>query len=517
MKSEAQQIIEFIERFKVTQGYNLGKNVELMPFQKRFIRGIWGNSKHNSNVSTGILTVARGAGKSTLLSFIILYFLLQSKIYGSEIVLVASSFSQGKIIFKNILRTLETQVSEELLRGRKRIFKINNTTQIASIENLKTKCEIVVLGSDSGRLFGRQPFLICADEAGAWIHTKSDLMHSALFTSLGKIPDSKLIAIGTKPSDPEHWFSKMLNSETTDYVQEHSISLDDKRSIHRKDVWLQANPSLKYFPDLLEQYKKHSEMAKSDPNMLASFKSLKLNCGIEDVAVLNYLISAETWSNCEVDFNEIERTGYLIFGIDLSGGSALSALSAYWTESCYLESVALVGDDPDLKTRGQKDNVGSLYERFYSEKSLILSRGKAADIDVLIETAIDRFGKPDLIVADRYKQNEFLDVLNRVGINAEISFRGMGFKDGSEDVERFRKACLTGQVKAKKQLLARHCFAGCRIICDPAGNEKISKNTAGGRRLRHRDDVAVSSVLAVAAGQRIKERIGKNDWSIIVV
>ena len=48
----------------------------------------------------------------------------------------------------------------------------------------------------------------------------------------------------------------------------------------------------------------------------------------------------------------------------------------------------------------------------------------------------------------------------------------------------------------------RSAMAEARTISDPAGNQKMSKGSEGGRRSRARDDAAAASVLAVAAGVR---------------
>ena len=43
---------------------------------------------------------------------------------------------------------------------------------------------------------------------------------------------------------------------------------------------------------------------------------------------------------------------------------------------------------------------------------------------------------------------------------------------------------------------------GAVTVSDPAGNLKLAKGTQGGRRGRHKDDLAAASVLAVSIGAR---------------
>ena len=53
--------------------------------------------------------------------------------------------------------------------------------------------------------------LVIADEPAQWPPGTSDRMIAALRTSLGKIDGGRLIALGTRPADSEHWFEKMLS------------------------------------------------------------------------------------------------------------------------------------------------------------------------------------------------------------------------------------------------------------------------------------------------------------------
>ena len=498
------EIIKEMSSLRVTQGSRIGETFTVLPWQRRFIKNAF-----RENVEIAGLSVARGNGKTTLIAGICTSYLLHKKLYNADVIVVASSFSQARICFDQVIRFLRIKYNSESL---KKVFRIQDSQNNAVIENRFSGLRLRCMGSDSKRLHGLQFQLAILDEGAQWI-LGGQKIYNAISTSLGKLHNARILAIGTKPTNPDHWFSKLLDDETTGYSQIHEIEKECK-TIFQKRTWKKANPSLEHLPDLARAIKRESLVAKKDFNAQLSFRAYRLNQGTDEDAQDTYLISPETWRDCEVD---VEREGLLVWGVDLSGGSALSALSAYWIDSGYLESMALVGDDPSLAKRGEIDSVGSLYLKFADEGSLITSKGRAADIDTLLREGLTRYGQPDVIIADRYKINEFSDAINRVGIDCEVGFRGMGFRDGSEDVERFRRACLQGRVKAKKQLIARHCFAGCRVVSDPAGNEKISKNTQGGRRLRHRDDCAVSSVLAVAAGDRINERLNKIDFDIVIV
>jgi len=91
-------------------------------------------------------------------------------------------------------------------------------------------------------------------------------------------------------------------------------------------------------------------------------------------------------------------------------------------------------------------------------------------------------------------------------------WRGMGWRDGSEDVERFRRALFEGKVRTLPSLLLRSAFADAITIVDPAGNHKLAKGRSTGRI-----DAAAATVLAVAQGVRMigapKSKGGRIAWT----
>lgn len=108
------------------------------------------------------------------------------------------------------------------------------------------------------------------------------------------------------------------------------------------------------------------------------------------------------------------------------------------------------------------------------------------------------------ICADRYKQSELAEAMDKAGVRAPIVWRGQGFRDGGEDCERFRRACFDGKVRAMPSLLLRSAFADAVTLRDPANNLKLAKARSTGRI-----DAAAATVLAVAEGARMQGRSAK--------
>ena len=215
----------------------------------------------------------------------------------------------------------------------------------------------------------------------------------------------------------------------------------------------------------------------------------------------SHLLQPGTWKEAE---GKAAAVGGWVLGIDLGTTEAMSAASGFWPETGRLDAVACFGDDPDVKARGLRDGVGSLYAKMESRGELVLSAGRVSDLRTLIDEVWERWGKPSAIVCDRWREAELRKALARAGWpRVPLVIRGMGFKDGAEDVRDFHAGvpARTGHPRPQSPPLAS-AMASCRTVSDPAGNRKVAKGAQGGRHSRSRDDAAAAAILAVALGWR---------------
>ena len=215
-----------------------------------------------------------------------------------------------------------------------------------------------------------------------------------------------------------------------------------------------------------------SGIVDADASRLASFKALRLNMGTSDVAE-SLLLPADTWARCE---GEALPAGPYILGLDLGGSYAQSAASAYWPHTGRLDAFAVFPAMPDLVERGLFDGVGPLYTECARRGELMVMGQRTTDIPALLEAALARWGTPAAVVSDRYRIVELRPHLEAVHFpkTTQLVERGMGYKDGSEDVRAFRRAALDGNVTPVKSLLLRSSMAEARTISDPCACRKLS-------------------------------------------
>ena len=149
-----------------------------------------------------------------------------------------------------------------------------------------------------------------------------------------------------------------------------------------------------------------------------------------------------TWQNIEVD--DVDMQGRPVWGIDLGGSAASSAVAAFWQDSGRLETLAAFPREPDLYARGLNDGVGTLYQVCYERDEILTNGGAAVDIPDLIRRARDRFGAPSAIASDRWRENELRDAIEigwTPGSQAGIAGHGFqGWRRRCTDVQ----ACLSG-------------------------------------------------------------------------
>jgi phage terminase large subunit-like protein len=155
---------------------------------------------------------------------------------------------------------------------------------------------------------------------------------------------------------------------------------------------------------------------------------------------------------------------------------------------------------PNLADRGAADGVRDRYCEMASRGELSTLGVQTVPVAPWLSAAMRRVEGESIaaICADRYKRAEIAEAIDAARIRVPVIWRGFGFKDGNEDVQRFQRAVFDGLVKAEPSLLLRSAFGDCVCVRDISDNIKLARARSLGRI-----DAASSSVLAVAAGARM--------------
>jgi len=496
--SNASQTIAYIEGLTCGQGQGRGQPLEVLRWERRFLNGALG-----VGVAEAGLSLARGNGKTAFCSAIGCSAVDEAGPLlepGSEVGLVASSKEQAAIAFRHVKRFLNRRLKD------KQTYRVFDNAQERMVENRADDVLLKVLPAAPGALHGLAPKLLLLDEPTQWPRTKVEAMFSALRTAAGKIPDNLLLALGTRPEDSQHPFQRLLDGGA-DYS--YTFAANRELPIGQRRTWKQANPSLDFMPELEDKIRRESLKAKQDPNLIPSFRALRLNQGVAD-SPQGYVVDPDTWDKIE---GEAPRQGPCFWGIDLGGSAASSAIAPYWPETGRLECLAAFPQHPDLKKRALRDGAGPLYELAYRRGELLLLGHFVVDWSALIEAALDRFGRPDGLAADYYRAADLREALKKAkGMPfVPLELRRGGYVDGAEDLRLFRRAALSGEVVPWPSLFLTSCFSQARTVRSE-GAEKLAINNQGGRRVRARDDGAAASLLGVGMGQRRRKRFSSGAY-----
>ena len=377
----------FIEGLTITQGRHAGEAFTILPFQERFLRGFCRTE------GGAALSVGRGNGKSTLIGA-----LACAAIDGpmrqpnSEILVVASSHTQGQIVFKHILAFMGKKVHNRMM------YQLVNNFSDAYLLDKKTGISVRTCGSDSKRLHGAAPLLLIYDEMAQWPPNSVKPMLAALETSRGKIPNARSVWIGTRPEDNEHPFSQALDgrNKEVEYHQLHSAGKDDPP--FRRRTWLKANPGLPHFPDLEKTIKRESGAAKDNPELLPQFKALRLNQGVADHDRLTGLAAPEQYKACEVKSGMITRPYVLALDLSLSWAMTSAAAIAVDTDNegrHLVDAVATWPGIPGLDKRRNTDGGLADYRTMHSRGELIMQEGRrTVDIAAFLGHCIEKWACP---------------------------------------------------------------------------------------------------------------------------
>ena len=475
------RLAEWAASMPIPSGDGAGEAWQVVAWQRRLFAAV-----ERPGVQVIAATCARGNGKTAVSSLIARAFLPGGPLHapGREVLVVSASHPQARLVIEDM----------EAWRGDG--WLVANSPQIARVK--AGGATVRAVAANPRTLHGARPDIVIAAELAQW--QQPDRMYAALRTSLGKRPGSRLLAVGTRPvAGSDHVFDKLL-AGGADVSLVYAARPNDPPG-HRR-TWKRANPSLDVLPSLEAAIRREWKEAQGDDQALARFQSLRLNLGVSDVSE-SVLIDREAWERCEADTLP-DRRGPYVLGVDLGQSGALTAAAAYWPGSGRLEAVACVGGVPDLRARGRRDNVGGLYVDMARRGELLVHVGlRVPDYGEFVRQVVERWGVPSVIVGDRYKEAEWRDALDAARMpRRPLVIRGQGWKDGGEDVRRFRRAVARDRVAAPRSLLIRAALSEARTVTDVAGSAKLAKGTQGGRRKLARDDVAAAAILAVAEGDR---------------
>ncbi len=492
----SRELLAYLGSLTCTQGEGAGEPFRVLPWQAQFLEGAFAPDVQVAAFSSG-----RAQGKTTLASGIAAAALdgPLAKPRG-QVIVCASSLNQSRILHASLSAFLVAKHG----KLRRPDWSSTDGPNLVRIVRLDSGAEVRAIAADPARAHGLAPSLLLLDEPAQWPPAHADRLWAALMTSLGKHPGSRAIVMGTRPATGAGNFFGPLLDGGADFAQVHAA--DREADPLDPEAWAAANPSLPAFPALRATIAREAKRAATSPELLASFRALRLNAGVSDTRV-HELISALSWRRC---VQPAEMLPPLAWGVDLGHSAAMTAVACFSLTTGALDALAAYPSLPSLAERGRLDGVADLYQKMHDRGELLVHDGHTVKVAAILRQAAERWGAPVLLASDYYKRSELRDGLAEAGIRPAVwETRRGGPGDGGEDVGRFRRAVLELTVKAAPSLLLASAIGEARTVANAAGVEKLATGHAGGRRSRARDDAAAAAVLAVAVAERRRSGMSK--------
>ena len=453
--------------------------VELRPFQRTFIRHATA-----PGIDTAALSLPRGNGKSWLAGHLLTRVMDPAdELFrpGTESVLCAASIEQARIVFRFARPVLEPTGEYRFLDSNTRI----------GITHKSTNTRLRVIGSNGKTAMGlvNTPWAIC-DEPGAWETNGGTLLADAIFGAMGK-PNSpfRTVFIGTLAPAMGGWWHDLIAGGSTGSTYVQAL----QGNAEKWSTWAEirrCNPLTAISADFRKRLLVERDAARLDSRLEARFLSYRLNLPSGDESEV--LLTVTDWER--IVAREVpERVGRPIVGVDLGGGRAWSAAVALFP-SGRVEARAVAPGIPSLEEQEQRDRVpAGTYRKLYDMGQLEIAEGlrvqpPAALWDLIRST----WGKPHLIVLDRFRLAEFEDAVKR-GVRLEP--RISRWSEAAFDIRALRQMALDGPlaVDADSQALLATSLSQAMVKSDDAGNTRLVKK---GPNNQSRDDVAQGLVLA---------------------
>ncbi len=480
-RTDAEKVMTFIEtECKVPEGVLVGKPIELLPFQRAFIRSVYDNKDDSGNRLTkmAILSIARKNGKTSIVAPLVLASVIGPLApKNAQIVSGAMSREQAGILFT----AMQKMVGLNPNMG-KRCQVIPSGKRIKGIT---TGNDYKALASDGSTAQGLSPYIAVLDETGQVVGPRDGFIE-AITTSQGAHKDPLLFVISTQAASDSDllsiWIDDAQRSQDPTIVT-HLYTSDKDCDLLDETQWGYSNPALGVFRsenDLRTQLEKAARIPASE----AAARNLLLN---QRVSLLTLFVSPTTWKDCGTAINEeLFSTERVHFGLDLSARNDLTAAVAAVRdpENNHVHTKPFVFTPIDtLDDRSKTDRVP--YDQWARDGFIYALPGSHMDYQMIVDELKIRTEGWDIasVSFDRWRIDDFKIAAEKAGWaqDAEWIPVGQTFKDFSLRLDGLESLLLQKSLHHAAHPLLNMAAANAIVITDPAGNRKLAKDKSSQR------------------------------------
>lgn len=497
-KKEAEHAVRFINSLKHTKGTWHGVDFDLLPWQDKIIRDVFGTIKPNGyrQYNTAYIEIPKKSGKSEIAAAVALLLTCGDNEWGAEVYGCACDRQQASIVFD-----VAVDMVEQCPPLKKRIKPLIATKRLV-YQPLSSFYQ--VLSSEVASKHGYN-------------------VHGCIFDELHAQPNRKLYDVMTKGSgdarkQPLNFVITTAGTDRNSICWEvHQKAVDiiagkkidptfypviygaaDDDDWTDESVWKKANPSLGYTIEL-DRIRDAFLSARENPAEENIFRQLRLNQWVKQTV---RWMPMEAWNACAFHVDADTLAGRECYGgLDLSSTTDITAFVLVFPplddEDKYIVLPFFWIPEDNLELRVRRDHVP--YDVWEKQGFLKTTEGNVVHygfIEAFIEELGTRYNIKE-IAFDRWGAVQMSQNLEGLGFTV-VPF-GQGFASMSPPTKELMKLVLEKKLAHGGHPALAWMMDNVTVKTDPAGNIKPDKEKS-----TERIDGAVAAIMALDRALRHK-------------
>lgn len=503
-REHADFAVNFIQCLKHTKGTWAGKQFELIDWQERIIRDVFGTLKPNGyrQFTTAYIEIPKKQGKSELAAAVALLLCCGDGEERAEVYGCAADRQQASIVF---------EVAADMVRM---CPSLNKRVKILASQKrliyLPTNSFYQVLSADAYSKHGFNVSGVIFDE----LHTQPNRkLFDVMTKGSGDARTQPLYFLITTAGTDTHSICYETHQKAKDILEGRKIDptfypviygAEESEDWSDPKVWKKANPSLGITVSI-DKVKDAFNSAKQNPGEENAFRQLRLNQWVKQSI---RWMPMDKWDACAYPVSEEELEGRICYGgLDLSSTTDITAFVLVFPpldeEDKYQVLSYFWIPEENLELRVRRDHVP--YDVWERQGFLLTTEGNVVHygfIEKFIEQLGERFHIRE-IAFDRWGAVQMVQNLEGMGFTV-VPF-GQGFKDMSPPTKELMKLTLEQRIAHGGQPVLRWMMDNIFIKTDPAGNIKPDKEKS-----TEKIDGVVATVMALDRAIRCGNESGES-------
>lgn len=473
-KDAADFAVSFIGCLCHTKGTWAGKPFELIDWQERIVRDVFGILKPNGyrQFTQAYIEIPKKMGKSELAAAIALLLTCADGEQRAEVYGAAADRAQASIVYS---------VAEDMVRMCPALSKrVKILSSQKRIIYLPTNSFYQVLSADVANKHGFNTSGVIFDE----LHTQPNRkLYDVLTKGSGDARTQPLYFLITTAGNDTNSICYEVHQKAQDIIEGRKFDPTFYPVIYgaEKDedwtdpeVWKKVNPSLGITVGI-DKVESACESAKQNPAEENAFRQLRLNQWVSSSV---RWMPSEAWKKCSFPAREEDLKGRICYGgLDLSSTTDITAFVLVFPpedddDKYYIMPNFWIPEDTiDLRVR--RDHVP--YDKWQKQGFIRATEGNVIHygyIEKFIEGLGEKYNIRE-IAFDRWGAVQMVQNLEGMGFNV-VAF-GQGFASMSPPTKELMKLTLEGRIAHGGDPVLSWMMDNVFIRQDPAGNIKMDK------------------------------------------